>query len=63
MKAADWEENMSFIFGWYILQIKKVYESVEHNFPVPALRYLVCDRDDFSIIEWKTKETLAVYDS
>jgi hypothetical protein len=53
---------MTFIFGRYIVQVKKVFESAEHNFLAPGHTYLVCDRDDFSVIEWKTKETLSVYD-
>jgi hypothetical protein len=53
---------MSFIFGWYTVHIKKVFESVEHKYPVSGDIYLVCDREDFGVIEWKTKENLAVYD-
>jgi hypothetical protein len=52
---------MGFIFGWYIVQVKKVFESAEHNFPVPERTYLVCDRDYFGVIKRKTKETVAVY--
>jgi hypothetical protein len=47
---------MNCIFRWY-----KGLESVEHSFPVPGQTYLVCD-GDFGVIEWKTKEALAVYD-
>jgi hypothetical protein len=53
---------MSFIFGWYIVQVKKVFETVEHNFPVAGHTYLVRDGDNFSVTERKTKETLAVYE-
>jgi hypothetical protein len=52
---------MSFIFGWYIVQVKKVFETVEHNFPVAGHTYLGCDGDDLSVIERNTKETFAVY--
>jgi hypothetical protein len=44
------------------MQVKKVFEIVEHNFLVPGHTYLVCDRDDFGVIERKTKETFTVYD-
>jgi hypothetical protein len=44
------------------VQVKKVFESVEHSFPLPGHTYLLCNRDDFGVVEWKTKEALAVYD-
>jgi hypothetical protein len=52
---------MNFIFGWYMVQVKKVFESVEHNFPAPGHTYLVCYTDDFGVTERKTKESVAVY--
>ena len=44
-------------FWYYIVHIKKAFESVEHKFPVPSHTYLVCDRD-FGVLEWKTVKTL-----
>jgi hypothetical protein len=39
-------------FWYYIVHIKKVFESVEHKLTVPGHTYLVCDRD-FGVLEWK----------
>ena len=46
---------------YYIVHVKKAFESAEHKFPVPSHTYIVCDKD-FGVIEWKTMQTLAVYD-
>jgi len=48
-------------FWYYIVHVKKGFESVEHKFPKPSHTYLMCDRD-FGILELKTLKTVAVYD-
>jgi hypothetical protein len=47
--------------SYCIVRVNKVFESVEHKFPVPCHTYLVCDRD-FGVLEWKAMETVAAYD-
>lgn len=47
-------------FWYYIVHVRKLFNVIEHKFPIHGHTFLLCDRD-FGVIEKKKRKTPAVY--